>query len=244
MIDAERWEVRRRRGVLEVGYGRRASYPQCAALHLRSGYFRLTYPGGGWGTSIVVVPSFWMAGRYHQGARLSAGWSVDAPDLVLAFTSRFAGLTVAGEVRLAPPRRGLQAAAVQVRVSGAPAIDDRPGEAFKPVTLSSMRTAPDRWDACATLFDERPGVIPEGGPLAGPLDPVHRFGLLGGCSSWKQAAPTVEVELVPACVVAGWVTPSENPNDDNVAIWAATAELLPAWRYRVTARDAAPVVTA
>ena len=43
-----RWRLRRRRGVLELGYGTAAHAPQVAALHLSSGYLRLTYGPVGW----------------------------------------------------------------------------------------------------------------------------------------------------------------------------------------------------
>jgi hypothetical protein len=40
----------------------------------------------------------------------------------------------------------------------------------------------------------------------------HHFGLLGGTSSWKTNAPTIQVTLDRSLQVTGWVTQDINPN--------------------------------
>jgi hypothetical protein len=52
-------------------------------------------------------------------------------------------LTVQIELRLSPPAQDSISADVDVNVDGDVALDDRPGEAFKPMMLSSMRISPD-----------------------------------------------------------------------------------------------------
>jgi hypothetical protein len=243
---AGRWGVRRRRGVLEMGFGTAGHQPQLAALHLNSGYLRLTYaPGGTWGTSVVLLPSFWAEGRYHQGAPLEVTWRELGPRLALSFSARpgrargrrAGGLEVRGEVRIAPPQAGRTAAAVALVAAGAVGLDDRP-DAFKPVLLSSMHTARDRWDARRALLDGAPVAIPDSGPFGAARARVRRLALVGGTSSWKRDAPTVEVELHRALAAGGWVTPSTNPDDDNVALWAASDGRLDAWHYEISATGA------
>jgi hypothetical protein len=58
------------------------------------------------------------------------------------------------------------------------ALDRRPGEAFKLVPLSSMRVAPDRWDASAALV----------GAQAFPL-PVHVPCTGGSSLGWPPQPP-------------------------------------------------------
>lgn len=55
------WWVEQRGDVLEIGYCiSSTSCPQYAALHLNSSYFRMVYgPKSGWGTSLILLPSFW-----------------------------------------------------------------------------------------------------------------------------------------------------------------------------------------
>jgi hypothetical protein len=249
--------VRRRRGVLEIGYGAPGHTPQVAALHLSSGYLRLTYaPDGGWGTSVVLPPSFWSQGVYHPGAPLDASWGERGPFLALGFSAciggprgrRAGGLEVRGEVRIAPPAAGRTVAAVALVLGGtdspradsprAVPLDDRP-DAFKPVLLSSMRTAPDRWDARCALLDGARVDLPEAGAVGAAGTRVRRLGLAGGTSAWKRGAPTVEVALDRALAAGGWVTRSRDPDDDNVALWAASDGPLDAWHYEISATAAA-----
>jgi hypothetical protein len=51
-----------------------------------------------------------------------------------------------------------------------------------------------------------------------PTATSGRFGLNGGTSSWKTNAPSIDVVLNEALQVAGWVTQSSDPNDDNIVV--------------------------
>ena len=245
---AARWSVRRRRGVLEMSFGPPGHLPQVAALHLSSGYLRLTYtPGGAWGTSVVLLPSFWAEGRYHQGAPVAVAWREHGGRLALSLSARpgrprgrrAGGLDVRGELRIAPPQAGRTVAAAAFVAAGAVSLDARP-DAFKPVLLSSMHTARDRWDARRALLDGAPAAIPDSGPIGAAGAAVRRLGLEGGTSAWKREAPTIEVGFDRALAAGGWVTPSTNPDDDNVALWAASDGGLDAWHYEISATAAPP----
>ena len=232
--------------MLEAGYGEPGHTPQCAALHLGSGYLRLTYnPGGAWGSSVVLLPSFWSDGVYHQGARLDLTWREAGPQLAISFSAhpgrrpgrRSGGLDVRGEVRIAPPRAGRTLAAVALATGGEVPLDDRP-DAFKPVLLSSMRTGPDHWDARHAVLDGATQAIPLAGPVVAAAPRVRRLGLVGGASAWKRGAPTVEVSFDRALAAGGWVTRSGDPDDDNVALWGASDGALDAWHYEISATAA------
>lgn len=215
--------------------------PQIGALHLRDSYLRLNYgPGAGWGTSVILLPIYWSGGCCHHGARVRATWRAAGGDqeLVLDLTGRIGDLEVALSVSLPPPEPGLVRARVAGRARGSVRLDRRPGEAFKPVMLSSMRVAPDAWDASWALAGDHLHAIPGAGWIAPPPAPVCRnLGLLGGTSRWKRNATTIRIALDEPIEVAGWVTPSCDPNDDNVGLWAASDRPLREWSYTILASD-------
>jgi hypothetical protein len=70
--------------------------------------------------------------------------------------------------------------------------------------------------------------------------PASAFALLGGSSVWKADAPTVEVRLDRRLAITGWLTPSRNPNGDNLSLWGAAPAFPPAWGYTLTARHPSP----
>ena len=228
--------------ILEIGHGEGAEAFQCAAVHLDSGYLRLIPTAdSGWGTSVVVMPAFWEGGEYHQGAPVHAeGMDVDVAEgrLTLRLRGRIGGLEVRLGVTLRDPAGGAIRAEVEARTEGTVQLDDRPREAFKPVMLSSMRISGTQWDAQGVVTDDAEHAIPaEGWMLAGPIE-ARTFGLRGGDSEWKPRAPTVLIEWPEPVAVAGWVTRSEDPNDDNLGLWAATDEVLTEWTYTVVSRVA------
>ena len=230
------WSVTQSGTVLEISYGSGASFPQYAALHTESGYFRMNFgPGSGWGTSVVILPSFWSGGTYYQGARTTATWGTSGADLIIAFSSNVSALTVQGQIRLQAPSADSLVATVNASVSGTVVLDARPGEAFKPLSLSSMHVAPNVWDSPSAFVDAQPVAIPDEGWIIQPAMSGALFGLTGGTSGWKTNAPTIEVSMDRTIDVTGWVTRSSNPNDDNVGFWAASPELLRAWQYRLRA---------
>jgi hypothetical protein len=223
--------------VLEIAYGCGTDVPQYAALHLESGYLRMNYgPESGWGTSVILPPSFWEGGVLYQGAALTASWRTDADDLLIAADGTISNLRAEIELRLAPPAGNSFSALVAVRTTGEAAVDDRPGEGFKLVMLSSMHLSTDVWDAQAAYVDGQTFPIPESQWVIKPPALGTVFGLLGGTSSWKRNAPTVEIRLDDPRAITGWVTPSEDPNDDNVGLWAATEGVVGEWRYVIAVR--------
>jgi hypothetical protein len=234
---AGEWSVRRSGSEIQIFHGSGTSFPQFAVLHTESGYFRMNYgPGAGWGTSIVLLPSFWSGGQYFQGAPLSAGWSIVGADLQIDFAATLSGLQISGSVRLSPPASQTLSATVNVGVSGTVPLDIRPGEAFKPLMLSSMRISPTLWDTASAFVEGAMYSLPVEGWIVQPAVTGRSFGLLGGTSAWKTNAPTVEILLDQPRPITGWVTRSQDTNDDNVGFWAATPTVLSSWQYTATVR--------
>jgi hypothetical protein len=230
------WNVDRLAGQLRIYYGGEASWPQYGALHLGDGYFRLNCgPGSGWGTSVIVVPTFWSRRRLRQGAPLTVTWRTEGPELVVSAAAIIAGLVIASDIRLSPPTSSSMIARITMRAAGRVPLDDRPGEAFKPVTLSSMHIAPALWDAQTAYAGRHDFTLAHSGWISQPPVVAGTFGLRGGTSAWKANAPSIEVALDRPLPISGWVTPSDDPNDDNVALWAAADAILPTWRYTLHA---------
>ena len=228
------WKIDRSRGTLRIGYGRLRDYPQYAVLHLKSSYLRAVYARhAGWGTSCILMPAFWTEQRYYQGAPVEVQTTIDEPDLLLAFRGTIGGLRVNGEIRLNPPQNRELAARVSVFTQGTVNLADRPDDAFKPAMLSSMHVSTDRWDAAWAFADGERMPFPENGPLDTPGNPVRRWGVEGGSCRWKRAAPRVEVTMDRPRPVNGWCTKSENPNHDNVGVWAVTSHVLESWHCRL-----------
>lgn len=236
---AQTWQVRQRGTILEIAYGSGGHFPQYAALHLDSSYFRMVYsPQSGWGTSVILMPAFWSAGRYYQGAPVTATWRTEGSDLLLWLTGRISGLQVSLEVRLFPPAPGRLVAQVRTRsVTGTIPLDNRPGEAFKPVMLSSMRISATQWDVQRACVEGCLYSLPTSGWVVSPPVTGGRLALIGGTSQWKTNAPTIEVVLRSPrpLQVTGWVTYSTNRNDDNVGFWAAAPQVLREWQYTLSA---------
>jgi hypothetical protein len=123
-VELKSWSVSQKGTILEIGYGSHASFPQYAALYLCSGYFRMTYGSkGGWGTSVILLPSFWESGEYRQGAPINATWETSGNDLVISFNGRISSLNVDGKIRLLPPGEDNLVAEVSVKVDGNVQLD-------------------------------------------------------------------------------------------------------------------------
>jgi hypothetical protein len=240
------WSLSEQGEELQIAYRHGDRYPQVAVLHRSSSYFRLiSATDAGWGTSVVLLPSFWSSARCGdeglcQGAPVSAAWEEVGPDLMLALQGEIGGLTVDLTVRLEPPEWGRRARAhVAARTSGdVPPLDaGRPGETFKPLLLSSMHMSSQLWDTRAAIAGCTPAAIPgEGWVYPAPVR-ATRLGLEGGTSSWKANAATVQVVLDEPLPITGWVTlfPVADPNEDNVALWAASDVVLEDWSYQIIA---------
>lgn len=233
-----RWLVERRAGEVRVYYGRGSDMAQYAALHLRDSYFRLNAGRGcGWGTSVILLPVFWHGGRCHHGAPVTAEWREEGPRLALRLQGALGGLRASLSVALSPPADDQIVADVRAHIAGDLALDDRPGERFKPVMLSSMYASPVLWDSHSAQVGPRRLAIPPEGWIVPPGEPAtaNGFGLIGGTCRWKANAPTIHVTLDHPLPVTGWVTRSDDPNDDSVGLWAAADGVLPAYGYRITA---------
>lgn len=234
-----RWSLALHRKVLEIGYGQGNYFPQYAALHLGSSYFRLNYgPCSGWGTSVVLLPSFWQAGYYHLGGRVICTYKIDGADLIISINGTVSGLHSSGQIRLSPPVSNAIHAHVSMSAAGDVTLDNRPGEAFKPVMLSSMHISARKWDAQSAVIDAQSLAILDGGWMMTPTVYGQTFGLTGGTSIWKTNAPTVEITFADPHAITGWVTTSAGPNDDNVGLWAASDKLLASWEYDIVSRQA------
>ena len=220
---------------LHIAYGSDVDFPQYGLLHLDSGFFRLNYgPASGWGTSVILLPALWSDGVYHQGAPVDATWQVEGAELILTVTGTIASLDVSLTVRLYPPVRNLRILAdIEATIEGSAPLDHRPGEAFKPVMLSSMHISATQWDTQAACAAAQSYAIHEDGWIIWPHVVDQTFGLIGGTSEWKVNAPSVLIELAEPMTITGWVTPSEDPNDDNVGFWAASDSVLSSWSYRI-----------
>jgi len=230
---ASSWTVTRAGDIVQAAYGSGTSYPQYVALHA-SGYLRLVCgPGCTWGTTVVIVPALWSGGVYYQGAPTTASWTTENGDLLISYSATIAGLAVTGQVRVSPPGVDSISATVTVNVAGSVALDARPGEAFKPLMLSSMHVSASAFDTPAAFVDSRVVPIPAAGWILQPAQTTTLWGLHGGTSSWKQNAPAVEVTMDRALPVTGWVTSSSNPNDDNVGFWNASDQVLTSYQYRL-----------
>jgi hypothetical protein len=231
------WRVAQTGSLVEVSYGRGLSAPIYAALHTESGFLRLNYgPHSGWGTSIILLPSLWVAGSYHQGGQIRTDWRKEGGDIEISFLGSISGLRAHGKIRLSPPESDSISGTVTVNVDGDVNLDCRPREAFKPVTLSSMHISADDWDARSAHVDTQSFQIPAWGWIIPPSALGRRFELKAGSSNWKTNAPTLEIELDEGREIAGWKTPSCNPNDDNLSLWAATDDVIRSWRYTFTAK--------
>jgi len=231
------WSLSRRGHVLEAGFGHGHHFPQYVAFHTDSGFLRLNCgPGSDWGTSVVVLPSFWEDGRYHQGGPVSVASQVGRSSLILSFSGFLSRLHVRGEVHLRPPETDGIACDVWVRVEGDVRLDRRQGEAFKPVFASSMNVSGELWDVQSIRIDSRRFSIPERGWIVEPVVKGRRIILNGGPSRWKRRAPSLEIELDDCMETAGWKTFSTDPDHDNIGVWAAADSVMRRWHYVIRAR--------
>jgi hypothetical protein len=243
------WYVTQSDNILHIAYGTGNDVPEYAALHLESSYFRMNYgPPSVWGTFLILLPAFWSkaacssSGGYCLGAQVKVDWHIEKPNLVrqplvLTITGTIGGLSVSSLVNLSPPTKAPAITArIKTTVTGSISLDtNRPGEAFKPIMLASMRVSATQWDTWGAYTDKQSWPLPQEGWIILPPVSAQHFGLKGGTSAWKNNAPTIDVLLDQAMPVTGWVTKSVDPNDENVGLWAASDTVLTSWSFTVTA---------
>lgn len=239
------WVVTQHGDIVEIAYGKDTNFPQYAVLYLNSSYFRMNYgPESGWGTSVILAPSFWEKGQLYQdnlSNPISYTYKTVEGYLELSFSGRISSLNFSGKLRIAPPESNLISADVEMAVEGDVDLDDRPSEAFKPMMLSSMHVSQSMWDAQKAYIGSQLFEIPEEGWIINPALEGSIFGLIGGTSDWQREngsgpAPTIEIILDRPMKITGWVTPSNNPNDDNVGFWAARNQVIRSWRYKIVVK--------
>jgi hypothetical protein len=258
--DTPSWVVSQNGNLLQINYGSGSSFPQYGVIDLQSSYFRLNPgPPSGWGTSVVLLPSFWSQQACPppglcQGAPVQATWQTDQTGaLVFSLTGTIGSLQVALAVRITPPANNQISAWVSERVDGTVPLDSRPGEAYKPLMLSSMHVSSTLWDTQAAYVEYQSFSLPDASWIIQPPARGKFFGLQGGTSDWKTNAPTIQVLLsnpvrrngpvTPPLQITGFVTSSSDPNDDNIGFWPASDQILHAFSYVVTAAPASALPT-
>jgi hypothetical protein len=236
---ASTWDVTQSEQILHIAYGNGISFPEYAALHFPSSYFRLNFgPPSGWGTSIILLPVFWSKQSCPppglcQGALVKATWHTKGADLLLSVKGTIGGLHASVVIDLKPPVKNAINAQIAVEIKGGVMLDVRPGEAFKLVMLSSMHVSSTQWDTRLVSVKNETFPLPENGWIIHPPIVAQSFGLQGGMSAWKAHAPTVTVIMDRTEPVTGWITQSSNPNDDNVGFWAAADTIVSSYSYSV-----------
>lgn len=176
---------------------------------------------------------------YYQGVPESFSYaaSVVGETLYVDCKAEILGVQVDLDISFSPPAEGKFDARVWVEAVFpedfflAPRFD-----AFKPVMLSSMRISETLWDCVTAVAGEQLVDVPyeQGLVLEMPVL-ADSFALVGGTSDWKEHAPTIEIELNQEMEIQGFVTASEDPNDDNIGYWAATPGAIESWAYTVHA---------
>ena len=197
--------------------------PQYGVLYTSStqgGYLRLVYgPTGGWGTSIILSPSFWTSdGVYHQGTALNnVHTQINCSTIQLSFDETLAGLSFSGILNIDPPANNQVTAHVSMTTSNTVTLaTNRPGEAFKPVALSTMFDSTTVWDSQSAIIGSTtsPLVATSGWIVPSPIAATH-FGLVGGPSlhGLNANTPTITIDLagVSSPVVTGWIAPTQIP---------------------------------
>jgi hypothetical protein len=234
------WIVNQNGVMAEIAYGSGTNYPQYAALNTSSCYFRMVAPDTNWGSSIILCPSFWENGVNKQGYPVSYTWNVDGSDVVFTLNGKISNQTANISIRIHPPSNNTISANVEANVIGNIQLDNRPGEAFKPVMVSSMHISTDQWDASSAYAGAMIFTIPSEGWIVWPPVNSDVLGLKGGTSNWKVNSPTVEIHLNNSYQVTGWVTKSSNPNSDNIGFWAASNNFVRTWGYTIVVRNENP----
>ncbi|HEY3781033.1 MAG TPA: hypothetical protein VGL56_08125 [Fimbriimonadaceae bacterium] len=227
---------------LQIYWNLNGQAVQYGVIDLTSGYMRMNYgPGSGWATSVDVMPCFWSGGNLYQGYPVTAAYSVSGSNLVVRLLGTMQGLTTIAAVTFYPPYLNRFCAMVSATTSGTVALDNRPGEAFKPIFLSSMNDSATSWDSKSTFAGTTVANYPNttgGWIIPGPSAvSATSWGVVGGTSAWKTNAPTISVTSTAAYPIAGYMSQDSNPNDDNVGFWASSTTVPKSWIFTVTASN-------
>jgi hypothetical protein len=248
------WIVTQNGNLLQIAYGKGTNFPQYAVLDLTSGYLRLVPDqSSGWGTSVIINPVFWSGGLNYQSIPISTTHTTNGSNLDISYTGSqttptTGTLNIQGLLSISPPSGNYISASVSLTTSGNITIDNRPNEAFKLVMLSSMYDSTTVWDAKSAFACSQTYTIPippagGGNWIVSPAVNCREFGINGGTSTWKKAAPTIQISLGQSEQITGWVAQDNNPNNDNVALWAASDTVLKSFNYTITAISTANPAT-
>lgn len=222
--------------VIEIGYFINGRYPQIFALHKNDGAMRLTYlPDGSWGTSVYPL-GYWHDG-YVKGITINKfDYHEQGSNLVLELTASTQDIdTINYIIVLYPPRDNSTRARVEMAVSNTIELDNRPiqGEAFQLAVLASMNIGNNLWDAKQAYAGVTVVDTPDSEFIFDNVIRTTEFGLIGGTSDWKENAPTIKIISDRDVYIQGWVTPSADPDDDNIGMWGGLDEMVLSWSYEV-----------
>src|SRR6202044_1885803 len=148
-----------------------------------------------WGTSVVTTPCFWSGGYLYQGTPVTVTWSASNNVLTVNYSGSIANLKVKGTIVFQPPANNQLTAAVTVTVTGSQPLDNRPGEAYKPVFLSSMYDSSTVWDSHDAYNGANWTALPTSGLIFNATTTGNRLTMDGGTSTWKTNAPTIDIYL-------------------------------------------------
>lgn len=172
---------------------------------------------------------------YHQGAPVTVNFEKQGQDLLIKFSGTIYGLNFEGTILLNPPLQDSLTATVNVTTSGNINLANNPNQSFKPTVESSMHISETQYDCHSSFVGTTTYPIPNDQWLIPNPITDTVFGLNGGTSAWKPNAPTMTITLNTPMPITGWVTASNDPNDDNVSIWPASDTVLRSWSYTIKA---------
>ena len=240
------WSANITNNILQIGYGI-DNWPQYIALHLDSSYLRMIpSENTGWGTSICILPIFWESGELYQGTTIDVSTSTSNNIISIAFsgtikTTANNELTSNGTIDISPPENNVISAKISIKTTGSISLDPNQGnESYKFGFLSSMKIDENKWDSNEAVIDSSTTYsIPnatESNWILEPITPASSIQLTGGSNNWKTNAPTIKIELLTPTTAypAGWITASDDPNDDNTALWFGTDTMINSIEYIAT----------
>lgn len=209
-----------------------------------SGYLRLSPIVGGktqFGTSVVLGPAYWSGGTYYHNPAINAvsitGDFRVAETLTVTAVGRLGNADVEYVILLHRPEGEATSCQVTQRATwrNDTKIDAKHSakhEGFKVVQFSSMFVDDTYHDADSVRYVSAAGpvampLVNQDGVLFAEPAPLHEPWLEtthSDAEGWQGATPSVSATLHTSTIPAqytpqGWVTQTDNENDDNVGAW-------------------------
>lgn len=170
-------------------------------------------------------------------------------------SASFRGLHLRGKMVLLTPTDRSVIAWFELEANWSLPLGTKKGESFKPVALSSMRVSDKIFDASEAMIDDGRVAVPAQGTFPANFPHIaQEFGLVGGRSiriesvqyphkipgQWPtkevpKNGPSVTIKLDRPMEIMGYVTPSNNQDDDNVSVWANIDGGVQVWSYLIEA---------